>query len=238
MHKSKVLCHIETGLDIIRQSQVVHLDFIRSFQVCHDLCKQSGFISRATSTKVDMCAVDFRHLSSTTGTILSKVSHWLDGTITFFEDLSKGTSVTREEVQQFVKYGKQAKELAKSFKVLAAWGRDLSGKLHLMQEETKKEIMTEQTKTEKEQLKAVHDAKAKREKLEDAMELRENTETVQFLVPAFAAMGISTHAGLMIQASQSDEARKIEKQAANEYRTAIMELRKKASENDRTQVRY
>ena len=184
-----------------------------------------------------MCAVDFRHLSSTTATILSKVSHWLDSTIAFFEHLSTGTSVTNAEVKQFVIYGKQAKELARSFEVLAAWGRDLSGKLHEMQEMTKKEITSVQTKAEKAQLKAIRDAEAKREKLEDAVERRERTEMVQSLVPALAAMGISP-VGLMIQSSQSAQARKIEKQAANEYHTAIMELQKKASKNDKTQVRH
>ena len=235
--------HIDTGLDIIRQSQAVHLEFIQSFQVCHELCKRSGFISPATSSKVDKCAVDFRHLSSTTATILSKVSGWLDATITFFNHLSQSTTITSDEEQQFVRYGKQAKELAKSFRVLAAWGRDLGGKLHEMQQVTKEEIRSEQTKTEKAQLKAVLDAEEKRERLEDAMQDRESAETLDFIGPTFAAMSISPGFGaltpaLMLQASMSSrsaEARKMEKQAANEYRTAIIELRKKASENDKTQ---
>lgn len=127
---------VTNGLDLIWESRVLYADILFSFRECHDVCLHSQLFSSDIILKIDQCAVDFRQLSFDTVTIAKRVSNqWLDVAITFFENIDQA-----DDPKEMLKLlGDQARELARCFKLIAAWARNLAGRFHAAQDGTIKE---------------------------------------------------------------------------------------------------
>ena len=115
------------GLDLIWESRALYADILFSFRECHDLCVSSGLFTKEIILQVDQCAVDFRQLSLDTVTVAKRVSNqWLGSATTFFENIDY---VDKPE-KMLKLLGNQPRELARCFKVIAAWARDLGGRFY------------------------------------------------------------------------------------------------------------
>ena len=108
-----------------------HTSILHSFKECRELCVQSQLFSLDTIQQVDQCCVGFKQLSQSTHMVVKKIVHWLDEIILFFRNID-----SKNKIESFKQYSKQANDLAKSFKEIAKWGRDLCGEFHEMKKHT------------------------------------------------------------------------------------------------------
>ena len=125
------------GLDLIYGSQVIFLKVQESFRKFYDLCKESELFTADNIVKIEQCALDFRNMCSETATVSKRVSDlWLDTAIVFFENIDNFDCP--KDMMELL--GKQARELAVCFKILAAWARDLAGRFHGAQTKSIKDV--------------------------------------------------------------------------------------------------
>lgn len=168
-------CKADSDLHIMKKVQALHINAVSSFRECHHLCVSSNLFSQNTIMQVDQCALDFRQLSLSTVSVSERVSGWISRIITFFRYIYDETN--RE--QKYIQFGGQAKDLARAFKVIAAWGRDVCGRLH----ETQGCLEREVDRFQLEFLAAKKDAEyaeiAKLEEYAEAVEIRADAEAAE-----------------------------------------------------------
>lgn len=229
----------DSDLDILKKAQALHVNAVTSFRECHDLCVSSNLFSHDTITQVDQCASDFRMLSLNTVTVSERVSGWMSGAITFFKYINNETNLE----QKYTKLGRQAKDLAKGFKVIAAWGRDVSGKLHEMQ----RCLMEEVDEFQQNFLAAKREAELaeerKRNNYQKAAEIRAEAEAEEGRwKTALAATWwnpiglVVTGIGSAVSSSKTSEALSLERGAEEEHDRAVDRLRKKTREYEKAKV--
>lgn len=133
------------------------------FRECHDLCVKSGLFTNDVILQVDQCAI--------------VSNQWLDSAITFFENIGDFEKTDRVEMLHLL--GVQARELAKCFKVIAAWARDLAGRFHTAQDGTLKEVK-EFTEAFEDAVQRAQDVKGQiSRELERASQLRQKAEEAE-----------------------------------------------------------
>ena len=118
-----------SGVELLEQSKALCSAALGGFRENHDLCAKSGFFSKKTLLEVDTCAVDFRSLGLNTATVAKTVSNqWLDTVLIFYKNIA---DLDKDSIVELLKtLGGQAEELAQVFKVIAAWSRNLAGRMH------------------------------------------------------------------------------------------------------------
>ena len=228
------------GLDLIWQSRALYADILFCFRECHDLCVSSELFTDDIILQVDQCAVDFRQLSLDTVTVAKRVSNqWLDTAIVFFENIDDVDDPT----EMLTLLGNQARELARCFKIIAAWARDLGGRFHEAQggtikeaEEFKKafEAAVERAEDVKRQVAAQYAKAAKRR--EEAQQTEDKWKTARVVV-AWNPIGLAvTSIGSSIAEKKTAEASKLEREAQEKLRQSDEELKSKRSQNEKAKV--
>ena len=164
-------------LNILKKVQALHVDAVSSFQECHNLCVSSKLFSHDTMKQVDQCAYDFRQLSLSSITVSEKVSGWMSQTITFFRYINSEANPK----QKYIEISRQAKDIAKGFKVIAAWGRGagVCEKLHEMQGCLKEEVDEFQQEFEAAEREAEYAEERKKEKYRQAERIRADAEATE-----------------------------------------------------------
>ena len=235
---------IETtnGLDLIWESRALYADILFCFRECHDLCVSSELFTKEIILQVDQCAVDFRQLSLDTVTVAKRVSNqWLDTAIAFFENIDD----VDDPKEMLVLLGNQARELARCFKIIAAWARDLGGRFHEAQggtikevEEFKKAFAAAEQRAEevRKQMAEQHTKAAKLRR--EAQETEDKWKTAQVAVSWIPIGAIVTGIGAGIAEKKTAEASRIEREASEKLRQSEEELRTKQSQNEKAKVNY
>ena len=232
---------VTNGLDLIWESRALYADILYCFRECHDLCVSSGLFSNDIILKVDQCAVDFRQMSLDTVTVAKRVSNqWLDTAIAFFENIDD----VDDPKEMLILLGNQARELARCFKIIAAWARDLGGRFHQAQDGTIKEAEEFKKRFEAAKKSAEEVEKQAKAQLEKARKHREEAQSTEDkwktsrIALAWNPIGLAvTSIGCSVAESRRAEASKLEQKANDELRKAQDDLQKKASEKEKAEVR-
>lgn len=230
------------GLDLIWESRILYAEILYCFRECHDVCIKSGLFTKDVILQVDQCALDFRQMSLDTVTVAKRVSNqWLDSAITFFENIGDFEKSDRVEMLQLL--GGQARELAKCFKVIAAWARDLAGRFHQAQDGTIKEVeeftkvfeaAVQRAKEVKEQISRELDRAAKIR--QEAEETENKWKTAQVAVSWFPVGALVTGIGSAVAEKKTAAASELEREAAAKLRKSEQELNEKRSQQEKAQV--
>jgi len=114
--------------EILRQSEEMYSGGLCRFQENHDICTSSGFFPKNVLLEVDSCALSFRLLGLESISVATVVANqWIANTLVFYENISLFS--LQEARAQLTLLSGQSKELAKIFKVIAAWSADLAGRI-------------------------------------------------------------------------------------------------------------
>lgn len=218
---------------------VAQTSILRSLDECHDLCVRSQLFSSGTIQKVNSCAVGFKELSTGTIAVVRKISPWCGEIVTFFRNIDGSGN----PVATLKQYGRQAKELAECFRLIAKWGRMLSGNFHAM-----KDYTSQDAKKIKERYKQAKDdaedkEEKKYEKLRKAAKIREDAEAEEgrwkialaatwWNPIALAVTGI----GSAVSHSSTVDAEKLESEARSEHSRAIRNLEAKTDDYEKAKV--
>lgn len=231
---------VVNGLDLIWESRAVYAEILYCFRECHNVCVGSGLFTKEIILQVDQCAVDFRRMSLDTTTVAKRVSNqWLDVAITFFENIDD-IDDPKEMLQLLAD---QARDLARCFKLIAAWARDLGGRFHKAQDGTVKEADEFKAVFQASQ-ESAENAKAQAEKaLKSATKRREEAQDTEeaWMISAISlswcpVANIVTGIGASVAGSSVTKARELEEKAAKELREAKVKLEKMTSDNERAKV--
>ena len=216
-----------------------HASVLCSFQECHDLCVKSGLFKDNAIDKIDACAIEFQHLSQNTVVVVKRISRWLDEMVEFFKNIDRESDPARS----LKKFGKQAKELARCFKVVAQWGREVSGSFYEMQGITREEAKRIKRKYQEAEEYAEEVEERKDRKLRRARRIREEkSETEEKWDTALAftwwnPIGLAVSGiGKAVSHTSTVEAEKLEEEAEDEHHRAASELARRQSENQKAQV--
>ena len=227
------------GLNVLKKAQALHVDAVSSFRECHNLCVSSKLFSHDTMKQVDQCAYDFRQLSLSTVTVSEKVSGWMSQTINFFKYINSEANPK----QKYIEIARKAKDIAKGFKVIAAWGRGVSAKLHKMQGCLNDEVDEFQKEFEAAEREAEYAEQRKREKYQRAARIRADAQASERKwKTALAAtwwnpIGLAvTGIGSAVSSSNTSEAVSLEQDAKEEYDRASERLRKRTREYNLAKV--
>lgn len=226
------------GLDLIWESRALYADILFCFRECHDLCVSSQLFTKDIILKVDQCAVDFRQLSLDTVTVAKRVSNqWLDSAIVFFENIDD-VDDPREMLKLL---GDQAEELARCFKIIAAWARDLGTRFHEAQDCTTKEVeefakvfeaAVKRAEETKAQLTEQHATAAKL--LREAQESEDKWKTAQTWL-AWNPIGLAV-TGIGSSVASAEKQRTEERNAARRLYESEKELESKRSQMEKAKV--
>ena len=235
----------KTGLEYIWESRAIYADILFSFRQCHDLCVQSKLFKDETILQIDQCGVDFRQLSLDTVTVAKRVStQWLDVAIDFFGNIDE-VNDPEERAEMLKLLGGQARELAKCFKTIAAWARDLCGRLHKAQDGTIKEAEEFKRRFQAAQERAEKTKREVQASLDKAAKLRKGTqETEDRWKTARVALSwnplglLVTSSGTSIAESKTAEARELEEKAHEELSKAAAELEQCKDQNEKAKVSF
>ena len=228
------------GLDLIWKSRALYAEILFCFRECHDVCVQSKLFTNDIILQIDQCAVDFRQLSFDTVTIAKRVSNqWLDTAITFFENIDDVDDP--KEMLQLL--GDQARELAKCFKLIAAWARNLGGRFHEAQDGTIREAEEFKREFEAAVQRAESVKKQAEEKLSKAKKLRQTAQdsedswkTASVALSWIPVSFLVTGPGMAIAEKKTAEATQLEARANEELRKSEHELEKRKSQNEKAKV--
>ena len=229
-----------TGLEYLWASRAHYADILFCFRECHDLCVKSGLFKKETILAIDQCAVDFRQLSLDTVTVAKRVStQWLDVAIVFFGNIDD----VDDPAEMLKLLGSQAKELAKCFKAIAAWARNLCGRLHQAQDGTIQEAEEFKRKFEEAEQRAEELRKDMNENLEKAAKIRRGAKetedkwrTSQVWL-SWNPIGLAvTGIGTAVAEKATAKARELEDKAREKLRDSEAELKQRKDQNDKAKV--
>ena len=216
-----------------------HTSMLRSFQDCHDLCVQSGLFSDDAIDQIDSCAGDFKQLSQGTVVVVKRIARWLDSMVNFFQNIDG----ENDPAVSLKRFGGQAKELARCFRVIAQWGRDVSGSFYAMQATTQTEAKRIKRQYREAEEYAEEVEERKEDKLRRARRIRDDARAEEgrwntaLAATWWNPIGlVVTGIGSAVSHSSTAEAEKLEREAADEYRQATRRLEQKRRENDKAQV--
>ena len=229
-----------TGLEYIWASRAQYADILFCFRECHDLCVNSGLFKKDTILAIDQCAVDFRQLSLDTVTVAKRVStQWLDVAIAFFKNIDDA-----EDPAEMLKLlSGQAKELAKCFKAIAAWARDLCGRLHQAQDGTIQEAeeFKQKFQAAEQRAKMLNEEmdesfKKAEKKRKDAKGVEDTWRTCQIWLSWNPVGLLVTSIGANVAENATIEAKELADKAHEKLGKSEAELKQKKDQNDRAKV--
>ena len=126
---------VSQQLDRMSEWQEKCGEILSSFREFRYLCKKSGLFTEDTIMQVDKCAVDFRQLCFEIVTVTKQVSDvWLETAINLSESIDKFA----KPKEILIVLTDKARDLAKCFKIVATWAKDLAGRLHLAVKEAER----------------------------------------------------------------------------------------------------
>ena len=117
-----------TCVDDLNNLMTSHSSILKSFRECYSLCVQSGLFSPDAIQQVSRCSLGFVQLSQGTIAVVSRISYWLESIISFYRNVDHDNNPT----ETLKCLGREARDIAKCFKVIAQSGRQRSGDFHAM----------------------------------------------------------------------------------------------------------
>ena len=139
--------------------------------------------------------------------------------------------------------GDQARELARCFKLIAAWARDLGGRFHQAQdgnireaEEFKQEFAAAQKRAKSVRAQAQKNVEKAKKFLKEARETEDRWKTFKVALAWAPISLVVTGIGTYLAEQRTAEASKLEEKSNNELRKTEQELEKRKSQNERAKV--
>ena len=232
----------KSGLDILCESAPIIADILFRFRECHDICVESQLFKDSVIEKIDQCAVDFRQLSLDTVSVAQRASNqWLEEAIAFFQSIDD----IDNPAEMMTLLGGQARDLAKCFKVIAAWARDLCGRLHQAQDGTIKEAEEFKRRFKEAQERAESHSKKMKEREEKArkeLQAAEEEEDRWKIARSWTSWNpiglIVTTIGTSVAESRRKEVSDLEAEAYRLLQDAKAELKRKETQKEKADVSY
>lgn len=229
------------GLQFLIESSDRIAKALSMFGESHKVCVSSNLFSNTNILKIDQCAVDFRQLSGTVEVATGVSEQWLKKVIDLFENIEN----VEDQSKILVLLGKQARSLAICFRLIAAWGRDLSGRLHSAKISTAKEA-EEFKRGHQLAYTLANDDKLKADKsLKSAKNLRETSEstanTWKFARKVLAIIPVSliiTQPGVSLSQQWATDALEAEQKAKRKLEDSIARLNSARIHQEKAEVVY
>ena len=221
---------------------VAQTSILRSLDECHDLCVRSELFSSGTVQKVNSCAVQFKQLSQGTIAVVRKIGPWLGEMVVFFKSIDR---VSSSQVETLCGYGRQAKDLAECFRMIAKWGRMISGNFHAMKDYTSQDArkIKQRFKTAKETAEEREEEKS--DKLRRAEKIRRDAKATEGkwniarAATLWSPLGlVVTSIGSAVSHSSTEQAEKLEREAEREHSRAVQNLQEKTNDYEKAKVQY
>lgn len=210
------------------------------FRVCHDLCVYTSqeILMPDTLTKVDQCAVDFRHMSIQTATLADRVSSlWCKTCLLFFKNIEKVANPDKI----LIRISNQAKNLSEGFKTIGKWCRDLAGRFHEAQQlasENSKAFQESVDRAEKEAERQMKELASELDKMKSiAKEKRDDADTLTALA-IIPLVGIFFGVSAIITSGEARSAEENEKEARKKSEEAKQKLSNAKNKKEKAEVRY
>ncbi len=129
----------ELAIDLLREDREKYSFILGLFQENHELSWTSGFFPRSITSKIDQCAISFRSLGNHTVSLADVISdQWLESVLDFYNHMDQNSH--SDNISQLKLLGGQAQKISLVFKVIAAWSRNLAGRVHTASNETKEQF--------------------------------------------------------------------------------------------------
>ena len=166
-------------------------------------------------------------------------TQWLDVAIAFFENIDDAV----DPAEMLKLLGGQAKELAKCFKAIAAWARDLCGRLHEAQdgtiqdaEEFKRKFQAAEQRAEMLKKEYEDNLKKAEKKRQQAKEVEDTWRTCQIWLSWNPIGLLVTSIGANVAENAAVEAKELADKAHESLSKAEAELKRKKNQSDRAKV--
>lgn len=227
------------SMELFRISPAVFQQVLIRFRVCHDLCLYTSkeLLKPDTLTKIDQCAVDFRHMSIQTATLADRISSlWCKTCLLFFKNIDKVTNADKI----LNRISTQAKELSVGFKSIAKWCRELAGRFHEAQklaQENSDEFQKMIDDAEKEANRLAVELESKLSSLETSA--REKRGSVNTLIALTAIPLVGTFFGVaaIIKNEDAKSAEESVRSASKQSEEAKQKLLEATNRKDQAKVR-
>ena len=231
---------IADGLAVLNKSPQTFSETLCQFRVCHDLCvyTDNKIFDKEMQTKIDQCAVDFRHMSLQTATLSEQVgSVWCRTCILFFENLSK---IKGDPSKVLKKISDQAKDLSRGFKGIGNWCRKLAGDFHdvgTLGDKKSKEYIESMEKTKKEAEEAMETFKTDLNKAAAEAEQERKRAKRWQIAAAIPVVNIVAGVGAVLTSQWASDAENLQRNAQRKSDEAKAELAKATSDSEKAEVR-
>ena len=227
------------SMELFKMAPDAFSQVLIQFRVCHDLCVYTSkeILVPDTLTKVDQCAVDFRHMSIQTATLADRVSSlWCKTCLLFFKNIGKVANPDRI----LIKISSQAKDLSEGFKTIGKWCRELAGRFHEAQQlatENSKEFQESVDRAEKEADRLMEELKSKLDKMKDVAEQKRDTVDTLTALTVIPILGIFFAVAAIIKNEEARSAEESEREARKKSEEVMEELSKAQNKKEKAQVR-
>lgn len=229
------------GLAVLKNTPQAFSETLCQFRVCHDLCVYSDnkILDEEMQTKIDQCAVNFRHMSLQTTTLSDQVaSVWCRTCILFFKNMSK---IKGDPSKVLKKISDQARDLSEGFKGIGNWCRKLAGDFHdvgKMGDEKSKKYKESMERTKKEAEETMKSLKADLDKAATEAEKERKRAKKWLIAAAIPVVNLVAGAGAIVTSQWASDAESLQRDAQRKSDEAKAELEKAASNSEKAEVRY